>query len=224
MALRKKQALAIVLRKQEQSYSQIKNKLHVSKSTLSLWLRDLPLSEKRVRELRDFSEKRIENFRATMRAKKLARLATVRSKAQLKIGKISKREFLIAGLFLYWGEGGKTKDFTTSLSNTDPAMILCFIKWLKLIGVPNEKLRVHMHFYQDMDIESEILYWSNILNLPRSAFRKSYIKKSSRRDIKYFQRFKHGTCNLIVESRDVADFVLQGYDIVRSGFVKGKSL
>lgn len=50
---------AILLRKRGYSYSQIKNKLGISKSTLSGWLYDIPLSEKRIRELRDLSPQRI---------------------------------------------------------------------------------------------------------------------------------------------------------------------
>jgi len=42
---------AIALRKQEMSYSQIKKVLGVSKSTLSYWLKDFPLSKERVEEL-----------------------------------------------------------------------------------------------------------------------------------------------------------------------------
>jgi len=50
------------LGKQGKSYSQIKAILKVSKSTLSLWLQDYPLSEKRLRELRDWNQSRIENY------------------------------------------------------------------------------------------------------------------------------------------------------------------
>ena len=59
---------AIKLRKEGRSYSQIKKELRVSKSSLSLWLRQYPLSEKRLRELRDFNEQRIERFRNTITA------------------------------------------------------------------------------------------------------------------------------------------------------------
>ncbi len=41
--MRKDKEIAIKLRKQGLSYSQIKNKLDIPKSTLSYWLRDIKL-------------------------------------------------------------------------------------------------------------------------------------------------------------------------------------
>ena len=44
---------AINLRlKEELSYSEIQKRLHVSKSTLSYWLKDYPLTEEKILELR----------------------------------------------------------------------------------------------------------------------------------------------------------------------------
>jgi len=73
MALREKKLKAIRMRKEGASYSQIKEKLKVSKSSLSLWLRDMPIPEKRLRELRDWNAVRIERFRDTMRHKRESR-------------------------------------------------------------------------------------------------------------------------------------------------------
>jgi hypothetical protein len=57
---------AFELRKESISYSEIKTKLTFIKSTLSIWLRDLPLSSQRIKELRDNSPKRIERYRNTI--------------------------------------------------------------------------------------------------------------------------------------------------------------
>ena len=128
MALRKEKSEAIRMRKEGASYSQIKEKLKVSKSSLSLWLHEMPLPEKRLRELRDWNVVRIERFRNTMRRKREGRWAEVRKRAAKDIRTLSKRELLIAGLFLYWGEGTKTSVASTSISNTDPAMIFVLRK------------------------------------------------------------------------------------------------
>ena len=74
MALRELKEKALKMRKQGMSYSQIRAEVKVSKSTLSLWLRDLPLSNARIRELRDFSAVRIEKCRNTKAEKKQSRL------------------------------------------------------------------------------------------------------------------------------------------------------
>ena len=52
---------AITMRLSGMSYSQIKEVVPVSKSTLSVWLENYPLSQERIRELRDLSPKRIES-------------------------------------------------------------------------------------------------------------------------------------------------------------------
>ena len=94
MARKKDKQKVLEYRKKGYSYSQIKEKLGISKSTLSGWLHDMPLSEKRIRELRDNSPIRIERYRNTMRAKKDARLTDVYKKVSKDIGTFSKRELL----------------------------------------------------------------------------------------------------------------------------------
>ena len=218
MKLQKKKLEAIRMRKEGASYSQIKEILKVSKSSLSLWLHDMPLLEKRLRELRDWNVVRIERFRDTMRRKRESRWTEVRKRAAKEIGTLSKREMLIAGVFLYWGEGAKTSVASTSLSNTDPAMIKFFIQWLELLDVPKNRLRVYVHLYSDMDIQKELQYWSRTLNLPLSAFRKPYVKTSNRSGLSYPQKFTHGTCNLIYDNRDISEYVRMALDYIRSEF------
>jgi transposase len=56
---------AIKMRQGGMSYTQIKNVVNVSKGTLSVWLKDYPLSDERLKELRDNSPIRIEKYRNT---------------------------------------------------------------------------------------------------------------------------------------------------------------
>jgi transposase-like protein len=213
MARRIDKNKAIKMRESGMSYSQIKAELGVSKSTLSLWLRDLPLSDTRLRELRDFNQVRIEKTRLKKQQKRSMRLDSVANKASVDIGTISNRELLIAGFFLYWAEGGKTKNYTTNLSNTDPVMIRAFIKWLALIGGSKEKVYVRLHLYSDMTEKKEIEYWSREIDLPQKQFRKSYIKTSKLSDLTYVTK-GHGTCNVIFPGRDVTEYVLQGLKVI----------
>lgn len=136
MAKREEKALALKLREQGKTYSEIRDVVSVSKGTLSIWLRDKPLSPERMREVRDFSEKRIESFRNTMRQKREARLLLSYKRVGTDIDSINDRELFISGFFLYWAEGTKVYNADTSLSNTDPQVLKFFIKWLELLGVP----------------------------------------------------------------------------------------
>lgn len=199
MARKKDHEKAIILRKSGKSYSQIKEIIKVSKSTLSLWLKDYPLSQARIRDLRDNNEQRIENYCQTRRRTKEERLNKCLKEEEKIIFPINEKELYIAGLFLYWGEGSKTRWVELALSNTNPTVINFFIYWLTFsLKVPKEKLTVRLHLYKDMDINSEFNYWSKKLDIPIKQFKKPYIKDTSLKNINYKGGFGHGTCNLRV--------------------------
>jgi len=206
MARFKDREKAITLRKQGMSYSQIKKILKVSKGTLSRWLRNYPLSKKRIRELRDWNEQRIEKYRKTMRRKREERLKQFYKEQKKSLFPFNARDLFLAGLFLYWGEGTKSQPTMLSVSNTDPSVIKFFITWLtKSLKLPKEKLKVHLHLYKDMEIEKEISFWSDILNIPKKQFNKPYIKKSSSKRINHKGGFGHGTCNVTIGNARLAE-------------------
>jgi len=206
---------AIVLRRKGYSYSQIKEKLGINKSTLSGWLYDMPLSEKRIRELRDFSPQRIERYRNTMREKRDEKNKIAYENIKKRIGNISDREFLIAGLFLYWAEGSKTKTFSIGLTNTNPAMLVLFIKWLEFFNVPKSKLKIHLHLYSDMNIKKQMDFWSKTLDIPIKQFRKPYIKKTQLSSITYTNGFGQGTCSVILDNGPVCAQVMMGVQYIQ---------
>jgi len=209
MARFKDREKALILRKQEKSYSQIKKILKVSKSTLSLWLRNYPLSKQRIRELRDWNEQRIERYRETMREKREKRLNQIYKKQNKLVFPLTKRERFLAGLFLYWGEGTKNQSARLSISNTDPSAIKFFINWLtKSLNVPKGKLRVQLHLYKDMDIKNKVRLWSKNLKIPLSQFTKPYIKKTSSTRINHKGSFGQGTCNIIIGDARLSEEIL----------------
>src|SRR3989338_4021404 len=129
---------ALAMRKKGMSYSAIKEKLGISKSTLSYWLSDMPLSREQINVLRAHSPQRIERYRNTMREKREVRMKDMYAVVSKEIGKFTTRELFIAGFFLYWAEGGKTKRCNITLSNTDPSMLRFYIIWVCSLGIPRE--------------------------------------------------------------------------------------
>ncbi len=210
MAHRDLKNKAIYLRKQGASYSQIKNKLGVSKSTLSGWLYDMPLSVSRIKELRDNSPIRIEKYRNTMRAKKEKRLMGAYKLMSNKIGKMTKREIFLAGLFLYWSEGTKRTSSVIEMTNTNPYMLKFFVEWFKQLDVNPEKIKVRLHLYEDMNIKKQTEYWSRTLSIPIKNFRNPYIKNSKLSSINYKSGYGQGTCSLIVGDADLFNKVIMG--------------
>lgn len=222
MALRKEKEQALKLRHKGMSYSQIKDKLGISKSTLSYWLADYPLSPERIRELRDVSPKRIESYRNTMRKKREQKFAQAYEEAKKEIGKLSKRDLFIAGFFLYWGEGGKTDTGTLAFANTDPDMLIIFIEWLKTIGIEKTDIKVRVQLYADMNPETEIRYWSNRLQISKRQFRNPYIKSSNRNGLTYKSVHSHGTCNILVYNTIKLRFVLMGIKNVAEQVIESR--
>ncbi|MBX2866390.1 helix-turn-helix domain-containing protein [Candidatus Kaiserbacteria bacterium] len=208
MARREDKIKAIRLRKQGLSYSQIKEKLGVGKGTLSAWLRDMPLSRERLYELQK-NEAVIEKIREAKRRTRNQRLEEVYQKVSKDLGALSERDLLIAGFFLYWGEGGKSQDYSSTFTNTDPSMIRCYLRWIELLGIPKSQISVRLHLYSDMSIRREISFWSRETGIPRRFFRKPYIKESKYSDIT-FTTFGHGTCDISVSGRDITEYVSQG--------------
>ncbi len=216
MALKNEKNLAIKLRKEGKSYSQIKAELGISKSTLSGWLSSMPLSKARLDALQR-SELVIEKIRAAKLQTRNNRHIAVKENIFQKLTPLSEREFLIAGFFLYWAEGGKTTPYTATLSNTDPRMIRAFIKWLHMLGAHVDKMYIRLHLYIDMDEYDEIDYWSKELKIPKKHFRKSYIKKSKLSELSYISR-GHGTCNVIMPGRDIAEYIIIGQTVIADLF------
>lgn len=221
MARFKDHEKAIILRKQEMSYSQIKEILKVDKSTLSTWLRNYPLSEKRIRQLRDWSEQRIERCRETKRRKKERRLEGFYQEQKEFILPFNKRELYLAGLFLYWGEGAKTRMTELSISNTDPSVIKFFLFWFtKSLLVPKERIKIGLHLYKDMNINKEINFWSDILKIPLKQFYRPYIKKSLLKSINHKGGFGHGTCNIRVSDARLSEKILMALKVISDKYNK----
>lgn len=200
---------ALDMRKLGMSYSQIKQELKVGKSTLSLWLQNYPLSPERIKELKTNTERQIERIRQTKARKKEDRIANVYAFASNKIGSLTGREFFIAGILLYWAEGTKASSGVVYMTNTDPAMLKFFMRWLDVQGAERSRLRIRLHLYVDMDIEKETRFWMNTLEVPRTSFQKPYIKESfSDKRKNYKGRFGHGTCNLMYCNRDLYELIM----------------
>lgn len=220
MARKKDKQKALIMRQKGMSYSQIKEKLSVNKSTLSGWLQNFPLSENRIRELRDNNPIRIEHYRNTMRAKKEARLKEVYKKVSKDIGNLSKRDLFLAGLFLYWGEGTKAQNSSVVLTNTNPNMLKFFIKWLELFNIKRKDLKIKLHLYSDMNIKQSLDFWSKELKISISQFRKPYIKKTISKSITYKNGFGKGTCCVMFDNRDLWEYVIMGIKYISQMDIK----
>lgn len=225
MAHKALRAEAIKLRLKGYTYGQIKRELNLAKSTLSDWLKNLPLSEEQLSLLsknRDNSRDiRVKRFRQAAKNKRLLRLTKLFNTQKKKLLPLSKRELLMAGLFLYWGEGNKQRG-RVAISNTDPRVIQFSIYWMnKILKVPKRKMGILLHLYSDMDNQVEMEFWSQTLGIPKEQFKPPYIKKSTRGGLSY-RGFGHGTCNLICLNSALAEKIAMSIKAI-AGYYGAKS-
>lgn len=198
----------IKLRLQGYTYGQIKRSLGVAKSTLSDWLRNLPLSKEQMEllSINRYRSKELgrEKQRETFKNKRLNRLIKILARQQYELLPLSEKELFLAGIFLYWGEGEKRHGIV-SISNTDPRVIKFTLYWMtRSLKIPKDRVKIGLHLYKDMDIGEAVNFWSNSLDIPKNQFIKPYIKKTNREGLTY-KSYGHGTCRLYVGNTQLSE-------------------
>lgn len=72
--------------------------------------------------------------------------------------------FLAIGL--YWGEGGKTVNYSTRLCNSDPHLIIIFYKFLTTIcQIKPSKIHFHLQTFKDNNITTARKFWAKKINI-----------------------------------------------------------
>jgi hypothetical protein len=210
---------AIRLRLQGKTYADIQKELApVSKSTLSLWLKDLVLSEetKGVLSLRS-KEKALAGISKwskgqTLSARKNADY--IKNNAIQDVENISERELMILAAALYWAEGYKRPRkkngrevvwHDISLTNSDPKLAVAFLKCMtRICGVDISRIKVNIRIFEHMNEAVTVEYWSHQLGLPRSCFTKTYVGVSgSSMRKRPFDRLPYGVIQIRINSSDL---------------------
>ena len=173
------------LRKAGLSIKEIERIVGVPRSSISVWVRDIALTQEQRNVLAANSLKRdvMERRRETRMKKTADKYAVVASRAAAIIGGISQRDLLMLGVALYWGEGSKKKQGSLELANTDPRIIrLIMAFYRKILGVPDEKFRGRVYIHPHLSFAKAEAYWAAVSGIPVSQFQRAavVISKSSK--------------------------------------------
>jgi len=158
---------ARVMRAAGATLQDIATELGVSKSSVSLWVRDVeftpsprrygaqrrphPAHEAKLRQIQEFNAEGVD-----------------------RIGTFNEQAFLAAGVALYAGEGSKTEG-EVRFANTDAAMVRFFCAWLRRFFVIDESsLRVRVYLHQGLDLAAAESFWSEATAVPLTQFRRPY--------------------------------------------------
>ena len=210
MAKSKELIKARQLRQRGESIKRIAKILSISKSTVSLWCRDIELTSKQIQRLHDSMV--IGGYKGRLKG---ARIQKERKEAKIRdylksglaeIGALSERETLIAGLCIYWGEGSR-KSPPVRLFNSDQAIVMFMMKWFRgIFKISEDKFLMYVTINEDhrYRLAAVIKYWSRITGISEKQFRKPILIKAKNKKI--YENFnKHyGTlCIRIAKSTDL---------------------
>ncbi|MEV5335861.1 helix-turn-helix domain-containing protein [Streptomyces werraensis] len=179
-------AKARELRLQGWTYDQIQIELGCSRSSVSLWVRDLPKPEPRYtpEEQRQLMNEGLARRRA---ADEEGRRRT-RRVAHRETRELTDRELFTAGVALYWAEGAKSKPYDRReravFVNSDPGVIQTYLAWLDLLGIDRERLGFRVLIHESADIDAAHAFWAEIVDTDPSAFARPTLKKHNAKTIR----------------------------------------
>ncbi|MEK7541047.1 MAG: hypothetical protein AAB529_02315 [Patescibacteria group bacterium] len=181
--MNKNKNLAIKLRKQGKSYNEIVKTLGTPKSTLSLWLRNIEMSSKIRKkfwdDVKERQAKSIADFNRKQAEKARERAKEIQKNAAKNIRNLSKKDLLLVGTALYWGEGSKKTRWVLAFSNSDPLMIKVIMRFFKEVcNIPEEKMRAIVQIHPNVTSEEAVNYWSEVSGIPKLQFQKTYTRLS----------------------------------------------
>lgn len=171
------------LRRKGISVNKIAKKIGVSKSTASIWVRDIILTIEQLEKIKQLEIKGSERGRLkSALLQKERRLSLIEKHKKLGIEElrdISNREFFVLGLALYWAEGTK-KGQEISFCNSDPEMMKFFIGWItKFYSIKKDEIYFRIQVNELHKKREEIIrkFWSSVLDIPLNQIRKTTFKK-----------------------------------------------
>ncbi len=174
---------AITFRRQGFSYSEIRRRVPVSKSSLSVWLRSVGLLEWQQQRL---SERKLAAARSGGR--KLHDQRVERTKRTIEQALSEGQQYLqtkdvdwLTGVVFYWAEGSKPKpwnhDEQFSFTNMDATTILIMRHWLeRYCAVRPTDMSYDLYIHAGADVPGAQEFWLRKLELEPERLR-TYFKK-----------------------------------------------
>ena len=190
--------VAIEMRKAGHSYNYIAPRAGVSKSTVGIWVANIPYVPN-AETIARIGKARAASGAEKNRIKRES-FQRAREEAQDDIQQVSTRDLFMLGLGLYIGEGTKsTQDMR--FVNANPFVINLIIRWfIEALGLSKEHLRVRLHLYPDSDEEASIAFWAQVTGIPVSQFFKSVVDVRQSKRVKKAGKLPYGTAHLSIKS------------------------
>lgn len=173
---------ALRLRRNGLSYRKILEKLKVSKSSLSVWLKDSPLTEREKRLLHDRNKGNISKGRiraaAVHRDQRLERERLLFSEAKQEFARYKLDPFFVLGVSLYWAEGVKRWS-SYAFVNSDYEMMQLMVSWMEsFLGIDRRTMNARLYIHKLYAHERCEEFWAKQTGIPLENFRQTIYKPS----------------------------------------------
>jgi transposase-like protein len=189
---------------------EIARRVGASTASVSVWVRDIELSEQQHAALR--AKNPAYNHQISGRAIAAANRRAERVAYQAHGRRLARRAepLHIAGCMLYWAEGAKGRN-QLRFTNSDPEMARLFVTFLlSYFDLEPPDIRITCNLFADhacrqLEIEQ---FWLTTLGLPKSSLRKSVVNvysKHSKR--KRMNKLLYGTCQVVVSRTRVTQSI-----------------
>lgn len=173
---------AISLRLEGYSIKEISDELSISKSTSSIWVKELILNEKAKQRLIGRRLTGYQKAALHWKNKNIEEQQGYQLAADKLINGIEKSEGYckVFCALLYWCEGGKSHQTSVGFTNSDPLLIKTFITlFRKSFAVDERKFRILMHLHSYHNEKNQKNFWSDLTGIPEHKFQKTYLKMNS---------------------------------------------
>jgi AcrR family transcriptional regulator len=168
------------LRTEELSVNEIAARLGVSKSSVSVWVRDLPYPAKFSHVHNPRRHEGLRQYAARTKAARETQLTAEARAAAAEIGQLSERELLIAGAIAYWCEGAKNKPGRkydhVAFINSDPGLISLFLRFLDVVGVDTHGQVLRIYIHENADAVAAQRFWMDVTGARPEQFRSPTLK------------------------------------------------
>ena len=198
----KKRNLARRLREQGKSVREIAAEITCSKSSISKWVRDIPLTAKQIARLKSNQDKGRAKAAQHPNSPKQKwgriRNSIIEDASKEIPDNFSKLSLKISCTALYWAEGYNASRTLFLFSNSNADMIRLMMKFLREVcKIPEKKIKGRINIHPHLSIKKAENYWINVTGIPKQNFNKplTAVSKASKQKK---DSLPFGTFNIII--------------------------
>jgi hypothetical protein len=183
--------------------------LGVAKSTVSVWVRDIPLAEEQRARLEAADPVASRRRTGQLAWSRMAREARERAQRDGRRTALRNDALHQAGCMLFWAEGSRSRNRVT-FTNADSDMIRFFLRFLReCYGVKDDQVRlsINCHLGNGLTIDEIEGWWLERLRLPAGCLQTAAVNRASSASRRVRRPLIYGTARLVVYSTEIVQSI-----------------